>query len=247
MRELALVATGAELLSVGFVELLADETAQAGIHPILRVQGHRPFDPVILLAPAQLGEQLLEKAPAQRGLRLFPSRLLELPLDIRLEDVRKLPVIADENDSPLRERHGDQKIERIRPRRLVHDHGAEHGVVPQPGIRHRRADRLLAGRREHHRVVPDGLPDPGGVVLQPGEPLAHRDVRAGCGLLRPLRQRVDHAHDHALHISVGARGDCAVTSRLQPVDQSIPCRPEPSQQILFGRCIGVNGGRLLEA
>ena len=89
----------------------------------------------------------------------------------------------------------------------------KHRVVSTLGVRHAPTDRLLAGRREHHRVVPHGVPNPGGVVLEIGEPLGGRDVRTGRGLPRPHRQRIDHAVDHGLHVDVDVGGGIIDISR----------------------------------
>ena len=247
VRKHLLVAARFEFLPVRLVEPLTDEPAEDGMHPVLPVQRHRALDPILPFTFAQLGEQPLEEALTQRGSGFLLDRLLELALDVRLEQVRKLPVIAHEDDPPLRAGHGDQEVERIRPRRLVHDHRAEHRVFPALGVRHRPTDHLLAGRGEHHRVVPHGVPDPGGVVLQRLDPLGNRDIRTGCGLLCSFRQGVDHAHDRRFHIGVRTRRGGAVVRRPQPIDESVPGLPEPSQQLVFDGRFGVLGSSLFKA
>ena len=217
------------------------------MHPVLPIQRHRALDPILPFTFAQLGEQPLEEALAQRGSGFLLNRPIELALDVRLEQVRKLPVVAHEDDPPLRARHGDQEVERVRPRRLVHDHRAEHRVFPALGVGHPLADRLLAGRGEHHGVMPHGVPDPDGIVLQRLDPLGDRVVRAGCGLLRPFRQGIDHAHDRRFHIGVRTRRGGTVVRRPQPIDEGVPGLPEPSQQLVFDGRFGVLGSSLFKA
>ena len=156
-------------------------------------------------------------------------------------------MIPHEDDPSLRARHGNQQIEGVRPRRLVDDDGAEHRVVSALGVRHGPADRLLAGRREHHRIVLYGFPDPGGVILKIGEPLGGRDVRTGGGLPRPHRQRIDHAIDHGLHVDVDMGGDSIDISGTQPIDQRVPDRLKTGQQRLVDRRFGIEGGGSFEA
>ena len=95
--------------------------------------------------------------------------------------------------------------------------------------------------------MPHGVPDPGGVVLEVGEPIGDRDVRAGGGLLRPLRQRIDHAVDHGLHVDVDAGGGGAGVRGEQPIDQGVPGRLEIGQQRLVDRRSGVEDGGSFEA
>jgi hypothetical protein len=72
-----------------------------------------------------------------RGEHLVVRRRLELPFDVRLEHVRKLAVVANEDDAARRQAQRDHQVERVRARGLVDDYRVEQDVVARDLLGHR--------------------------------------------------------------------------------------------------------------
>ena len=142
------------------VELPAHEITQPGVHAELGVEHHDPREAVRRCPLLKLSPQPLEQAvPVDLAAGLVAPLGTNFVLDLAVEQMGQLPVVADQHDAPRRERHRHEQVQRIGPSGLVDDHAAElqalHGwSVRLVGLEqtHVSAGSLLAGRADDAAV-----------------------------------------------------------------------------------------------
>ena len=143
-----------------FIELPAHEITQPGVHAELGVEHHDPREAVRRCPLLKLPPQPLEQAvPVDLAAGLVAPLGTNLVLDLAVEQMGQLPVVADQDDAPRRECHRHEQVQRIGPSGLVDDHAAElqalHGwSVRLVGLEqtHVSAGSLLAGRTDDAAV-----------------------------------------------------------------------------------------------
>ena len=106
-----------ERLSKSRIEIPADKFPQNRMHPELFVEGHPPVNPVFLLKCSEAIEEILEHALLNEivlaGCSCFSQAGfsgLERPDHLVVDEVGKLPMVANEADPPPRLNHGNEQI-----------------------------------------------------------------------------------------------------------------------------------------
>ncbi len=148
----------------------------------------------------------------------------QFALDVGLEQVRKLPMVADQYDDPAAgHAERDEQVEGIGAGRLVDDHGLEGRLtfVDPSYAAHRLAVRVLEGRGQHHRVVLERVADALGVVLEIGQVGGDRRFIAGAGRRQPAIDSVEDVEQQPLGVVIEA--NLGGRSHLrEPVDERVP-------------------------
>src|SRR5262245_50626349 len=175
------------------------------MHPELVPEGHDSDDLVVLAELREALEQPLEEALLESILLLLANCAGERLLHVWIEQVRQLPVIADKDDTALRQRHRNKEIEGVRSRRLIHDDVLELEV------------NVLAALRDDD-VVPDrllaGCSVDGCVVLQQSSDSV-RVLPKRCGILLQRVSDPPDALSHAIVQSSDRRVECVENSRIE--------------------------------
>nr|WP_293270516.1 hypothetical protein [Nannocystis sp.] len=251
VRELAGAARALDLtVVVDLVELAADESAELGVHPVLGIEGHSAADAVALLELSQDDPQALEEARLYRLERLRSNGTLlyafgELPLNVRLEEVRELAVIADEYDATLGHAERDEEVERVSPCCLVDDHGLEGrlAIFNAADATHLLPRGLLEGGREDDGVILEGLAHTVGIGLEIVDIRGDRRVVPNTGSRESTVNGVEDVEQEASRVLVEARlGNCCGPG--QPIDQRVAVGPSLGEP--WGYRLGFDSGAPLE-